>query len=754
MDKKEANTHRHVDFLLLGGGPASTTAADTLRAEGALGTIAIVSAEPQLPYCRPPLSKQFLLGTQTRDQIDIFKESDYRKSQIDLLLGVRALAVLPADRLVQTDKAGFLQYEKLLIATGSRPTLLDPLEKGDLPGIYYLRTLPDAQALKDASQPAKRAVIIGGSFIGMELASSLTQTGVAVTLVTDAGALMNRLKTPLLSDFFLRYYKQHGVEVIFNDTVSRFYGKDRVEGIVTQGGQDIPCDMAIIGIGVMPEIEFLSGSDILIDNGIRVNEYLQTNQPDIFAAGDVANFYDPVFGRYRRFEHWDNALKQGRLAAKNMLGFRQAYNECSYFFSDLFDITFEFFGDLEGIEEMMERGAIIDKSFALFFLKENKLSAVFSLGRPPQETKAAESLIRQRVNLAPFKKRLSNPDFPLESIPVRTVLILQGGGAMGAFECGVVKALARADICPNIIAGVSIGAFNAAVIAGNPAHAAEALESFWSELALDTSDVQDEFLRQLLSSWQCLFFGAPHFFRPRWLMPVVDVSDMPVNWTNFYDPTPVLDLLNKYVDFSRLKASPVRVLINAVNVETAQMETFDSYVDDLTADHILASGSLPPGFPWTVINGKYYWDGGIVSNSPLDQIIEHCGGAGMRIFVVDLYASSKSLPENIMQVLARRDEIVYSERIRKDMHTRETMHDFRRLIDEILNVMEPMAAGQIRQRPHYIQVMGDLAPMSITRIIREREESDLPSRDYDFSRKSIEKQIQQGYRTALKIIVS
>jgi NTE family protein len=141
-----------------------------------------------------------------------------------------------------------------------------------------------------------------------------------------------------------------------------------------------------------------------------------------------------------------------------------------------------------------------------------------------------------------------------------------------------------------------------------------------------------------------------------------------------------------------------------------------------------------------------------VSNSPLDQIIEHCGGTGKRIFIVDLYPSVKALPENLMRVLARRDEIIYSERIRKDVRTRETMHDVRRLITEILNTMEPMAAGQIKQRPHYIQVMGDLAPMSISRIIREEEDDDLPARDSDFSRKSVEKNKQQGYRMTLKVL--
>jgi len=435
-----------------------------------------------------------------------------------------------------------------------------------------------------------------------------------------------------------------------------------------------------------------------------------------------------------------------------MLGFHRPYNECSYFFSDIFDLTFEFFGHLEGVDEWSEMGSLADKSFALLYLRKNRPRAFFTLGRPPQETRAVESLIRNQVNLKPFKALLGTPDFHAEDIPAQTVLILQGGGAMGAFECGVVKALQEADIRPDIVAGVSIGAFNAAVVAGNPDRAAEALEAFWEDLAMDTPDMPDEFLRRLVSSWQCLVFGSPHLMKPRWLMPFRDLRDLPPYWTHFYDPSPMRELLNRYVDFPRLKTSPVRVLVNAVNVETAQLETFDSHVDDLTADHILASGSLPPGLPWTSIDGRHYWDGGIVSNSPLDQVIERCGATGKRVFVVDLYPTGKPLPANIQQVMARRTDILYAERIRKDVHTRESMLEIRRLVDGILRSVDPMTAGQIKQRPHYIQVMGNTAPMTITRIVHEGDTIDLEGRDYDFSRKSVEMHRLWGYRMARKAL--
>jgi predicted acylesterase/phospholipase RssA len=329
---------------------------------------------------------------------------------------------------------------------------------------------------------------------------------------------------------------------------------------------------------------------------------------------------------------------------------------------------------------------------------------------------------------------------------------LQGGGALGAFECGVVKALEEAKIYPDIVAGVSMGAFNGAIIASNPRNATVALDAFWNELGVHTFDVPDESLRQMISSWQSLAFGAPRFFHPRWLMPVLGPGQLISRWTSFYDPSPVKALLANYVDFGRLKSSPVRLLVSAANVETAELEIFDSYVDDLTPDHILASGSLPPGFPWATINGKHYWDGGIVSNSPLEQVVTRCGVAGKRVFIVDLFPSRKRLPTDLMEVMARRDEIVYSERIRNDVRTRDLVRDFRKLVQDLLGHLDSATAVQIKQRPTYIQLMGDVAPTMITRIIRDSAEDEPSSRDYDFSRRSIEQRKQDGYMVAKEML--
>jgi NTE family protein len=299
---------------------------------------------------------------------------------------------------------------------------------------------------------------------------------------------------------------------------------------------------------------------------------------------------------------------------------------------------------------------------------------------------------------------------------------------------------------------VSIGAFNGAIIASNPRHATPALEAFWADLAVATADLPFACGERMAAASQILTFGVPRFFRPRWMHPFYSFTEFPINWTSYYDTTPVKELLAKYVDFAALKTSPVRLLLSAVNVTTAELEVFDSYVDDLTPEHVLASGSLPPGFPWTVIDGKAYWDGGIVSNSPLDLLIDRCGPDGKRVFIVDLFSGTSPLPTNMMEVLLRRDEIVYSERIRSDQHHRETISAYRRLIDYILIHLDPAQIERIKHLPAYIQLMGDGAATTITRFMRQGQDREPASLDYDFSCKSIRAHQTEGYAVARKVI--
>ncbi|GAN80352.1 FAD-dependent oxidoreductase [Acidocella aminolytica] len=743
-----------VDYLLLGGGLASATAAATLRLEGAKGSIMILSNEELPPYYRPPLSKQFLLGAATAEMLSIYSDSFYKEQEIELALNVSAIAVNTETRHVTTDTCGDIRYGQLLIATGGRPKPLE-IPGTDLKSIHYLRRKAECEAIRqNARSGAKSAVVIGASFLGMEIAMSLIALGLHVTLIEADDKVLKHLESTDISEYFKGHAESQGASVLLRDTPLAFHGEGgQVREVETASGHRVPCDLAVISIGVVPNTEFLQGSGIVLDEGlVVVDELLRSNVANVFAAGDVTSFYDPVFALRRHIEHWDNAVKQGRLAAKNMLDQRLRYDEVSYFFCDVGDISFSVLGAPEEGNEQFSRGALDKRSLAIFYLKDGVPRALFSIGRPVEETRHAEDLIRYRVNLGDVQDRLSDQTFSLAQIPISTVLILQGGGALGAFEWGVVKALEEEQIFPDIVAGVSIGALNGAIIAANPRHATEALESFWSDLSVRTPFLPPGEASRAITSMEILMFGVPNFFKPRWLQPFANPSLLPADWTSYYDTAPMKELISKYVDFPTLKASPVRLLVGAVNVATAELEIFDSYVDDLTPNHILASGSLPPGFPWTVIDGEAYWDGGIVSNSPLDLVLDRCGPGGKHVFIVDLFAGHRDLPKNMMEVMSRRDEIFYSERIRSDRRLRETVASYRTLVNLILAQVDPYKLTKIQQRPLYIEMMGDGALVNFTRFVRESANGEPSSRDYDFSEESIRLNQAAGYALAKKTL--
>lgn len=735
---------QHFDFVVVGGGLAGATAAETLRTEGAEGSIVLLGAESHLPYHRPPLSKIAITADQPPPPQQVLGKDRYRELAVELLLGTPVAAIDPVRKLVHTRPGADIHYERLLIATGASPRRL-ALPGAALPQVFYLRSLEDAEAIRARARDARRAVVIGGSFIGLEVAASLRQIGVKVT-VLERNELLGKLHMSGVSTFVRRGFEKHGVEIIVGDSPTAIRGKAAVEAVQTQGGRTLACDMVVIGVGVVPETGFLQGSGIEVDDGIVVDRFLQTSQSDVFAAGDVARFFDPVFRCQRRVEHWDNAIRQGHTAARNMLGQRVSYDEVTYFYSEMFDLNFNLLGHFDPGDERIERGSLQSKSFAAFYLQGDVPRALFSSGRPTEETKVVELLIKHRVNLKSSKARLSDPDYTLRDIPNQTIYILQGGGALGAFECGAVRALQESGVRPDVVAGVSIGAFNGAIIAGNPDRAAEALTAFWNDLAIASPFIPDEGLRREFASGQVALFGVPRFFQPRWLQPMFGPQQWPNRWSSLYDTAPALELLEKYVDFSKLSASPIRLLASAVDVQTSELVVFDSYVDDLTPAHIIASGSLPPGFPWTTIDGRHYWDGGIVSNSPLDLVVQRCGSAGKRVFIIDLFPGRRNvMPANLAETMARQSEILYSERIHNDLRARTMARDFRRLVDEIVADLPAAAAERVRHRPRFITMMGEDAPMTITRIIRENCEDEPSSMDYDFSRQTIDQLIESGY---------
>lgn len=740
------------DHVIVGGGVAAASAAQTLRAEGGRGSILLLAAEPQLPYHRGSLSKSFLSSESPESARWVMDAAGYERLGIEVRIGAAVSSVQPAQRRLCVETGEEIGYGQLLLATGASAQRLE-IPGAALAGVHVLHTLADAQALRAGALQARRAVVVGGSFVGLEVAAALRQRGLPVTLI-EQGALLESLALPEFSAHLLATLEQQGVEVLLGDEPLRFHGRAAVEGVTTRGGLRLDCDLVLLGVGVRPNTGFLRGSGIRFDqDGIRVDRFLQTDWPGIYAAGDACSFHDTVFDCQRHLEHWDNAFKQGRHAARNMLGRRAPYCEVSYFYSHVFELSFNLLGRIEPGQERIERGSLESGSYAAIFLQDDVPRGLFSLGRPADETRMMEALIKHRVNLRSSKPRLSDPGFALDQIPNQTVYILQGGGAFGAFECGAIQALQERGIRPDIVAGVSIGAINSAIIAGNPDDAAQQLQAFWRELGTLSPELADEGLRRLLAGGQVALLGVPQFFQPGWLKPFWSVDASASCWTSLYDLSPARRLLEKYVDFERLKSSPVRLIVSAVDVETSELVVFDSYVDALSADHVLASGSLPPAFPWTTIEGRHFWDGGIVSNSPLEQVIERCGAAGKRVYIVDLYpGKARALPGNLAEVMARREEILFAERIRNDLRTETLVHDFQQLVRELLAELAPEEAHRIRHQPNFIQLMGQQAPLQITRIVRESLPGEPAASGYDFSDKTLAGLIEAGYRMALRAL--
>ena len=738
-----------IDYLLVGGGAAAATAAATLRLEDASSSIMILSAEDRPPYYRPALSKQALLGNRSDEQILLHPESFYREQRIKVALNSAAVSLDTTQQILKTSAGHCIHYKKLLIATGAQPTRL-MVPGVDLPGVHHLRGMAETEAIRrEITAGAKRAVVLGASFLGMEIAMSLIDLGLKVTIIEYRDRVLPHLESRRLSDYFKLHAEERGATVLLLDTIAAIHGAGRIEEVETSSSQRVPCDLLMVSIGVEPATGFLEGSGLALDEGLLiVDDQLRTSAPHVFAAGDVTCFYDPVFARRRHIEHWDNAIKQGRLAALNMLGHRMRYDEVSYFFCDVGDISFSMLGAPEETSEQVVRGSLAQKSLALVYLIDDVPRALFSTGRPADETRSIEGLIRYRVNIKEVKDKFHNLGFSLDSIPTQTVLVLQGGGALGAFECGVVKALEEEHIFPDIVAGISIGALNGAIVASNPRQATRALESFWSEIAVTSPSMLGEDAARAITSIQIVTLGVPNFFRPRWLPSFSSLTTLPASWISYYDVAPMKALIARYVDFAKLKSSPVRLLVGAVNVTSGELEVFDSYVDSLTPDHVLASGSLPPGFPWTEIDGKAYWDGGIISNSPLDIVVDRCGPDGKNVYIVDLFAGQRPRPSNIMEVMARCDEIVYSERVRSDLRFRELSAAYRTLVERILDLVDPATQAKIRQRPLYIELMGNGTATTITRFIRQGHDGEPSSRDYDFSDISIRANKEQGYALA------
>jgi NADPH-dependent 2,4-dienoyl-CoA reductase/sulfur reductase-like enzyme len=387
-------------IVILGGGMVAGYAAKQLVELGLpSGDLAILSADDELPYERPPLSKGFLAGKDSLESIRINPPEFYREHAIHVSLSSEVETVDPAAKRLHLKTGGQVGFDQLVIATGARPRRLN-VPGAALHGIHYLRSVDDSRKIREHAGNAKRAAVIGGGFIGMEVAAVLTQKGIETTMILRSARIWDQLFTPEMSKFFETYYTARGVKIERDASVESFAGDGVVNSVRLAGGRTVPADLIVAGIGVEPVTEFLASSGIELSDGVVVNEFLETGHAGIYAAGDVANYNDVLFGKRRRVEHWDNAVSQGQHCARVLMGDRRPFRHVPYFFSDEFDLSYEFWGDSSGADQVVTRGDLTTSSFSVWWLRGPQLVAAFVMNRPDDERTVAPQWIESKQSIA------------------------------------------------------------------------------------------------------------------------------------------------------------------------------------------------------------------------------------------------------------------------------------------------------------------------------------------------------------------
>ncbi len=395
--------------VIVGGGLAGATAAFALREQGFGGQVTLVGAEVAVPYERPPLSKGYLRGEEPIEKAQVKPESHYESEGIELWRGRRAVTLDPHARWVNLDDGTTLDYDALLIATGAAPRSLGAAQ-AYLDGVLYLRTVEDADALREAAASARSVAVIGGGWIGSEVAASLRQMGSEVTLISNLPRPLERVLGPEVAEVYRDLHESNGVRLVYGH-VAGLDGDRRVSSVVLSDGQRVAADLVVVGVGVMPRIPLAIRAGLETTGGaIAVDEHLRTSVPGIYAAGDVAAAWHPRFGRHIRVEHWDNAIHQGRTAALNILGAREVFARTPYFFSDQFDLGMEYRGYAPAWEQVIVRGDVPGREFHAFWLADGRVAAAMNANLWDD----GEELLRlveseERVDRA----RLSDPGVPL-----------------------------------------------------------------------------------------------------------------------------------------------------------------------------------------------------------------------------------------------------------------------------------------------------------------------------------------------------
>jgi NADPH-dependent 2,4-dienoyl-CoA reductase/sulfur reductase-like enzyme len=401
-------------LLIVGGGLATPRAIKAYREAGGEGTVRLLSADSFVPYHRPPLSKKYLRGEAEVADTLVEPEAFYAEHGVEVELETVVATLDLEGRRVLLEGGGEREFDRLLIASGATPNRLD-VPGIDLEGVHTLRTLGNSTAIREAARDARQAVVVGAGFIGMEVAASLKQLGLEVTLVHRGKGLFELLRARQLMQFLADLYAREGVELLLGDEVQSFAGRSRLDSVETTRGRVIQAELAVVGIGVAPATGWLEDSGLELDDGVVVNERFETGVENVWAAGDVARFYDPIFGKHRRIEHWSNANYAGAEVGKLIAGGEGGFDIVSAFFSEVFGLTFRVFGDVDDVDDIVFRGTLEERKAIGFYVREGRLAATLVVGQDDETQEHLKELIRAGARVAD-PERLADEDAQLDEV--------------------------------------------------------------------------------------------------------------------------------------------------------------------------------------------------------------------------------------------------------------------------------------------------------------------------------------------------
>jgi 3-phenylpropionate/trans-cinnamate dioxygenase ferredoxin reductase subunit len=402
-------------MVIVGAGQAGATAAASLRDAGFDGPVVLIGQEREAPYERPALSKGYLQGTVFRENLAVHQPAWYADNDVDLVLDTSVVGVDPVSHRVWMSRGRYADYRALLLTTGSSPRLL-PVPGADLAGVHYLRTLQDSDRIRTVLGQASRVAVIGAGWIGLETAAAARAAGLQVTVLETAALPLLRVLGPEVAGIFASLHRDHGVDVRCGVQVAEITGQyGQADGVRLGDGSLVAADAVIVGAGILPNTRLAAAAGLRIDNGIRVDEHLRSSNPDIYAAGDVANAFHPVLGRHVRVEHWANAVHQPQTAAHAMVGLHASYQRLPYFFTDQYDLGMEYTGHVQpgGYDQVVLRGDVQGREFVAFWLSRGRVLAGMNVNVWDVTTTIESIILAGRpVDTA----KLGDPDAPLESL--------------------------------------------------------------------------------------------------------------------------------------------------------------------------------------------------------------------------------------------------------------------------------------------------------------------------------------------------